>query len=328
MEEIITIVVPIYNVEKYLKRCLDSICSQTYKNLEIILVDDGSKDNSGKICDDYAKNDSRIIVIHKENGGVSSARNFGLDKASGKYISFVDSDDYMQNDMIEKMYNNIKQNDANICVANFSIEKDGKIKPCKENVINKFCMSQNLEHIFNRSRIEEKSKYYYVDKTFSCFLWRMMFDKDVIHDIRFNQNIRLMEDVLFFVTILLSKDVKISHLNEEVYFYQIRENSAMHIKKEIVDNHIVLYNELKKLLCAPQQRELLSHFEYSLFADCMLRKKIFNSKDDLSEILHWGSKENYKNSKKHTFGFLLKLRNFLIEHKLFWVLKILYKIKK
>ena len=91
--DLVSIVVPIYNVEKYLKKCIDSIINQTYKNIEIILVDDGSTDNCGKICDEYTKTDNRIVVIHKKNGGLSDARNAGLDIAKGKYIAFVDSDD-------------------------------------------------------------------------------------------------------------------------------------------------------------------------------------------------------------------------------------------
>ncbi|OUQ56652.1 hypothetical protein B5E58_10530, partial [Tyzzerella sp. An114] len=91
----ISVIVPIYNVEKYLNRCVDSIINQTYKNLEIILVDDGSPDNCGKICDEYAKKDNRIKVVHKENGGVSSARNVGLNIATGDYIGFVDGDDWI-----------------------------------------------------------------------------------------------------------------------------------------------------------------------------------------------------------------------------------------
>ena len=99
----ISIIVPVYKAEKYLSRCVDSILGQTYKDLEVILVDDGSPDGSGVLCDAYAAKDSRVRVIHKENGGVSTARNVGLDAAGGDYISFVDSDDYVDPDMYEKM---------------------------------------------------------------------------------------------------------------------------------------------------------------------------------------------------------------------------------
>ena len=97
--DVISVIVPIYNTEKYLAKCLDSLINQTFQSLEIILIDDGSIDNSGKICDEYALNDDRIKVIHKENGGVSSARNAGLDLATGSYIAFVDPDDYIDPDM-------------------------------------------------------------------------------------------------------------------------------------------------------------------------------------------------------------------------------------
>ena len=109
MNDLITIVVPIYNVEPYLKKSVSSIINQTYKNLEIILVNDGSTDNCAKICDEYSKIDSRIKVIHKENGGLSDARNAGINIATGKYISFVDADDYITNDYIEYMYTILKQ---------------------------------------------------------------------------------------------------------------------------------------------------------------------------------------------------------------------------
>ena len=95
MNSLISVIVPIYNVEKYLDKCVDSIINQTYKNLEIILVDDGSPDNCPQMCDDYAKKDSRIRVVHKENGGLSDARNAGMKVATGEYVSFIDSDDYI-----------------------------------------------------------------------------------------------------------------------------------------------------------------------------------------------------------------------------------------
>ena len=103
MDKKISIIVPVYNLEKYLPRCLNSVCNQTYKNLEIILVDDGSTDKSSDICDNWAKKDSRIIVIHKKNGGVSSARNAGIKKATGEYIHFVDGDDWLELNCYEKI---------------------------------------------------------------------------------------------------------------------------------------------------------------------------------------------------------------------------------
>ena len=130
MDSLVSVIVPVYKVEKYLSKCLDSIVNQTYKNLEIILVDDGSPDNSGKICDEYAQKDSRIKVIHKENGGLSSARNAGLDIATGEYIAFADSDDSVHLDFVEKLYRAIKEENADIacCSVEDFIEDKNKIE--------------------------------------------------------------------------------------------------------------------------------------------------------------------------------------------------------
>ena len=112
--ELITVIVPVYNVKDYLQQCVESICGQTYQNLEILLVDDGSTDGSGKICDELAKKDTRIKVIHKPNGGLSDARNAGLDVATGDYIGYVDSDDYIEPDMFEILLTNIEEHQADI----------------------------------------------------------------------------------------------------------------------------------------------------------------------------------------------------------------------
>ena len=116
---LVSVIVPIYNVEKYLRKCVDSILNQTYKNLEIILVDDGSPDNCGNICDEYALSDSRIRIIHKKNGGLSDARNAGLDIARGNYILFVDSDDYIDETMVEKLYEALEKEKAEMSLCSF-----------------------------------------------------------------------------------------------------------------------------------------------------------------------------------------------------------------
>ena len=126
-EQLISVIVAVYNVEKYLDKCVESIVNQTYHELEIILVDDGSKDNSGKICDEWAEKDSRIHVIHKQNGGLSDARNYGLKASNGEWICFVDGDDYISLNMYEKLYKNrLKQG---ITVCGYYVVKNGKEIP-------------------------------------------------------------------------------------------------------------------------------------------------------------------------------------------------------
>jgi len=117
MDEKISVIVPVYNVEQYLERCIDSIINQTYKNLEIILVNDGSTDNSGQLCDELAKKDDRIRVIHKKNGGLSDARNVGVDEAKAELIGFIDSDDYIDEDMYELLINNLKAANADLSMC-------------------------------------------------------------------------------------------------------------------------------------------------------------------------------------------------------------------
>lgn len=129
MSELISIIIPVYNVEKYIHRCVDSIVNQSYKNLEIILVDDGSPDRSGSICDNYGRQDNRIKVIHKKNEGLGFARNAGLDCASGKYVTFIDGDDYIGNNHIETMYNKIKETATDTCMAGHTkVYKDKQIE--------------------------------------------------------------------------------------------------------------------------------------------------------------------------------------------------------
>ncbi|MGN1420913.1 MAG: glycosyltransferase family 2 protein [Eubacterium sp.] len=128
MEPLITVIVPVYNVEKYLDKCVESIVNQTYKNLEIILVDDGSPDNCPAMCDEWAKKESRIKVIHKANGGLSSARNAGIDIMSGQYVMFIDSDDYIEFNAVEIMYDSIQKADFDVCVCNVNhVNNNGEI---------------------------------------------------------------------------------------------------------------------------------------------------------------------------------------------------------
>ena len=121
MDELISVIVPIYNVEKQLKRCINSIINQTYKNIQILLIDDGSKDSSGKICDDFSKYDTRIVVLHQDNVGVSAARNKGIELAKGRYICFIDSDDYIEKNYIEELYQLMRDEkiDLGICDLNY-----------------------------------------------------------------------------------------------------------------------------------------------------------------------------------------------------------------
>lgn len=211
--EKISVIMPVYNVEKFIRQSLESVLNQTYKNLEIILVDDGSKDSSGKICDEYSKIDDRIKVIHKENGGLSTARNAGLDVATGKYVMFIDSDDFYEHNSCEVLYNEIEKRGADFVSGNYiHVTYDGKKwqKPLfNPEVYDNFKLSINdykksffvmnsvvWNKIFNREFIEKWNlrfipKAIAEDAIFSTFCYvhsnNAYFINDVVYNYRQNQ---------------------------------------------------------------------------------------------------------------------------------------------
>lgn len=322
----ISVIVPVYNVEKYLSKCIDSILNQTYKNIELILIDDGSVDGSFKICNDYAQSNDFIKVIHKKNEGVSSARNDGLKVATGDMVMFVDADDFLQVNMLEKMVQSYLENKSDIVITGFNIVKNNVIKHCVEKSIEEFCVTKNIELILNRSRIIENENEYQISKNVPCFLWRMMFTSQIVKEKKFDPNVKVMEDTLFLLDMLGEADLKLSYVDDYLYNYMVRENSAMHKKGKILDSHINFYKHLEKSLKDEKYSEYLKLYQFTLYCDCVSRTEIFGAGEDYSGISSWKSKENYIVSKKYTYGFALKLKNFLIYHNKFKLLKLLYKI--
>lgn len=211
--DLISVIVTIYNIEEYIEECIDSIINQTYKNLEIILIDDGSTDNSGKKCDEFAKKDNRIKVIHKKNGGVSDARNVGIDIARGAYIQFIDGDDYIEKDMIEFLYYNIQKYSADISICSNYIFDE-------EECIDK---GQNKLYIYDRL---EAIKETLIDEKICSYLWNKLFKADLMKDIRFPKN-RLFEDLLVFPK-LVERASKIVLDDVAKYYYRQRTGSILH----------------------------------------------------------------------------------------------------
>lgn len=214
---LISVIVPVYNVSQYLPDCIESIIKQTYENLEIILVDDGSTDSSGEICDKYAQKDPRIKVIHKENGGVASARNNGLKMLTGKYVGFVDSDDTISADMYEKLYLSLKETDSDISVCDcYYCSSPGNHKDPNE----------DTETFLTFSR-EEALMEMYAGKYISAFVWNKLFKAEIIRDLRFDTDIHVGEDLLFSSQAII-KSKKICNRSGRYYNYLQRETSAMH----------------------------------------------------------------------------------------------------
>lgn len=214
----ISIIVPVYNVEKYLSKCIDSLIQQTFKSYEIILVNDGSQDNSGRICDKYRLLDSRITVIHKENGGLSSARNAGLGVAKGEYIAFVDSDDWVNSDMYEVLYNYGKEYNADIVQCGYKIVFN-------ENEVNNNIIKDEVEFYNN---IEAIQKIYSEDNVEFTVSWNKIYKSELFKEIRF-PNGKIHEDE-YTTYKLMFKCEKIVRVKGEYYYYRQVPESIMNSK--------------------------------------------------------------------------------------------------
>jgi glycosyltransferase involved in cell wall biosynthesis len=251
----ISIIVPVYNVEKYLEKCISSILEQSFTDYELVLVDDGSKDNSGKICDGYKGRDFRIKVIHQENSGLSAARNTGIDIFKGEYITFIDSDDFIHPNMLEILYNNILESKADTSICDYHLVYEDK-EIAKEFGDNNITLYTNIEGV---EKIVKKSK---ASMIVAC---GKLYKRNLFSDIRYPA-LKYHEDE--FVTYkLLYKSTKIVVTDAKLYYYLQRSNSitgsTYNIKRleklEALEEAIMFFkNENNKTLTS------LAEFRYLL----------------------------------------------------------------
>lgn len=225
MDKLISVIVPVYNVESYLEQCVNSIRSQTYKNLEILLVDDGSKDGSATICDEFAKKDERIRVIHKENGGVSSARNIGLDHARGEYIAFVDGDDYIDDTMYEKLAEKMTEG-IDIVFGYYQCEyPDGTIDCYTDTYDNLLDKPWDIRPMLcSGERVLNGEQIAFIN----CGCWRSLYRKEIIDTLhlRFDHILKMGEDRIFLVE-YLNECNRAGLIKEPLYHYRKeRQGSA------------------------------------------------------------------------------------------------------
>jgi len=213
-QALISIIIPVYNVERYLTRCMESILLQSYTELEIILIDDGSTDNSGTICEQYARKDPRVVVIHKKNGGLSDARNYGLGICHGAYIFFVDSDDYIALDCIESLYKAIIHYNAEIAVCN-ALKFYGEVAELKTANPKPMQCFNNIDSISNML----------YRKQLTAYAWGKLYARKLFEDIHYPVN-RLFED-LYTTYKLYYLASTIVYIPEEKYFYCQRSNSIV-----------------------------------------------------------------------------------------------------
>lgn len=215
---LVSIIVPIYNVSKYLDKCVESILNQNYKNIELILVDDGSTDGSEKKCDDWAKKDSRVVVIHKENGGSADSRNVGMEAAKGEYIGFVDSDDWIAPEMYEKLIEVIQERNLDMSVCFFKAVSD-------ENYVfnnTEYPITEYTGRDFANLIIAEKKP------RISYAIWKCLYRRKVIKDIKFYKGVHYNEDAVFLIESLWNAK-KMAFIDAPMYYYRVHESSISNI---------------------------------------------------------------------------------------------------
>lgn len=295
MNEMITIIIPIYNLEKYIEKCIESVLDQTYTNIEIILIDDGSSDKSLEICNRYSKRDKRIKILHQENKGVSSARNLGIKKARGKYIIFIDGDDYIERTMLETLYCNLINNNADISICEFLYVDEEKNKRKRVN--------DNEIILLNK---QEFYRYLIDTKYFCGYLFNKLIRIDLIINERgitlFDEEIHVCEDLLFLASI--AKNVrKVIYTTQAYYYYVQRENST--IKQLYTYKRLTNFNALKKVIEIYKNENIDVDMEFELrflkfTSEALFLMQYLKIKDDiLKKQIKEKSKEYYKKYRKN-----------------------------
>ena len=234
MEKIkISVIIPVYNVEKYIRQCLESVIDQTLKDIEIIIVNDGTRDNSMEIVEEYIS-DERIKIINKENGGLSSARNAGMKEAKGKYICFIDSDDFIENIMLEELYNKIEKTNSDVADSDVFLY-DNKTHEIKERKNKEYQKIEKGLFLWGRYNVEVWNKIY--RKKFLLDN-NIFFEEGIIH-----------EDDLFSMKVLLLTN-KIEHIDKSFYYYRINRSGSImtdvNLEKELYSLKIIV-NKIKEL---------------------------------------------------------------------------------
>lgn len=282
MSEKVSVIVPIYKVEKYLNRCVESIVNQTYTNLEIILVNDGSPDASPALCEEWASKDARIIVIHKENGGVSSARNAGLDRCSGEYITFADPDDYLHLEMIETLVRK-KQPEADIVICNM------------------YKVTNGIEEIFSEVNNETLSihtffaNYWAYNKLLHISSpWNSLYSMKIImaHNLCYESKYTIGEDTVFNLSYFMHCE-SIQFISETLYYYDFNTSSATNTFNVSRFEQIMNINILRK-------HNIISHIDVisNLENQLMYKEFILIILSEIHQLIAY--KTNYTRKEKIT----------------------------
>ena len=225
----VSIIIPIYNGEKYLKRCLDSILAQTYENIELVCVNDGSKDGTLDILKEYQKNDSRVIIIDKKNTGVSDSRNLGIKKSTGQYIAFCDADDMYEKNYIEKLYTFLTKKNVDAVRCNFRVIDEN------DNQTDKGDLSELNNKTYSSEKIKKIIIPMALNGKWPCFSYLIFVKKEKVKNIKFPTDIHMMEDVVFYLNLLLNLD-NIFVTNECLYTIMYNQEGATNSVKNYERN--------------------------------------------------------------------------------------------
>ena len=258
MCELISVIIPVFNVEAYLNKCMASVVQQSYKELEIIVVDDGSTDNSSQICDEWALKDSRIHVIHKENGGLSDARNAGLAVATGGYISFVDSDDWLKPRFMETLMRTLKETNADIVECGVTYVDE------QEHVLRKRCFRENKAI---KNRIEALRALIKEDGIYQT-VWNKLYRHDVLKGILFEKGKYNEDD--FWTYQVFDRAEKLAVISDELYCYLQRNTSIMGNGYQLKRLNS-LEARFKRMEYLQKYEELSNFTKVHLFYDCMFQ---------------------------------------------------------
>jgi len=310
MEGKVSIIVPIYNVEKYLTQCIESLIGQTYKNIEIVLVDDGSPDNCPKMCDDWAKKDDRIKVLHKQNGGLMAAWRDGSKISTGEYIAFVDSDDFVEPVFIEELYNALTRNGADISIGDYYEYRDGEKK----------LMSQHTEaKLFTRSEsfscvelLGEKYK-------FAHGRFNKLYKREIVEACYkyLNTSVTMGEDLnLTFCALNMAK--KVAYTPVPVYDYRIVSNSMSHVKKDFWPSYDMVLNAIANYVtevqAEPHVKKVFYEYVHKFFYYCAKHYHSLKQKENFKNLLKSETLKKYywpvpaQGSRHKLFKVLYKLK--------------------
>lgn len=317
----ISVIVPVYNVQQYLERCLDSILRQTYDNLEIILVDDGSTDSSGRICDNYKEKDSRIFVIHKENGGLSDARNAGIEAATGDYIAFVDSDDWIDDDMYEVLYQILQENDADIAECSY------------RNVF----VDHIEEETSNTGECLKADKLFALENqlawiNFRSIVWNKIFKKNIFKNLRFPIGKFHEDEFIIYKAFYLAEKLVSIDISKYNYIREREGSITVEFREKNIDKCEAMKERLE-FICSkeelyPLKNKMLDAYYWVIFDvlhNCYINHIQSNRVDKLLLELRQDYWKIIKSNVSRRFK--VELTTLMISYKLFMMFRQLYLLK-